>query len=174
MYPPREDSFLLASELERYLKKAGKIKVLDMGTGSGILAETASKFVGRENVLAVDIDSGCVGFVEKMGIKAIKSDLFSNISEKFDLIVFNPPYLPEDEHEKGIDTTGGQEGYEITLRFLKDAWKFLNKDGKVLLILSSLSKPEIIKNGAKNYKIKEINSLDFCMERLLVWEMQIA
>lgn len=136
IYEPAEDSFLL----QKYVKKYAKGKVLDLGTGSGIQALTA--FKKTKNVLAVDINPSAVEQLKKKGIKARISDLFSNVKGKFDLIIFNPPYLPEDEREpqdSSTATTGGKKGYETIERFLKQAKKFLKKDGKILLVFSSLT-----------------------------------
>ena len=93
MYEPREDSFLI----EKYVKKLVSGNVLDVGTGGGILA-LAAKVKGC-NVLAVDIDKESVEYCKKKGINSFVSDLFENVSGKFDWIVFNPPYLPEDPAE---------------------------------------------------------------------------
>ena len=135
IYEAREDSFLLM----KYIKNYAKGEILDIGTGSGILAKEASK---HGNVLAVDIDQDALDLVKKLGIKARKSYLFSNVKESFDLIIFNPPYLPEDQEEdedsKKI-TTGGKNGYEIIERFFCKAKKYLKKDGKILIVFSSLT-----------------------------------
>lgn len=149
IYEPEEDSYLI----EKYVRKYANGKVLDIGTGSGILALTAMD--KTDNVLAVDIDEECVEFVKKRGVNAIVSDLFENVKGKFDLIIFNPPYLPEDEMEddeiKRI-TTGGEEGYELVERFLKDAKKFISKEGKILIVVSSLTGD--VESLFKKYKFK--------------------
>src|SRR3989338_1304496 len=90
IYEPREDSVLL----KKWVKKLVKGKVLDMGTGSGVQALAALE--KTKDVLAADINPECVEYVKKKGVNALQSDLFSNITEKFDWIIFNPPYLPED------------------------------------------------------------------------------
>lgn len=136
IYEPAEDSFLL----QKYVKKFAKGKVLDMGTGSGIQAITAKE--KTDSVLAVDINSEAVKLVKDKGICAQVSNLFSNVNGKYDLIIFNPPYLPEDdledEESKKI-TTGGKEGYEVLESFLKKAKFFLNPRGKILIVVSSLT-----------------------------------
>ena len=136
IYEPEEDSYLL----EKYVKILAKGKVLDMGTGSGILA-IAAKNKCKE-IMAVDINPEAVALVQKKGIKAIESDLFSEVEGKFDTIIFNPPYLPEDDREdeesKKI-TTGGKNGNELIERFLKQAKNYLQKEGIILIVFSSLS-----------------------------------
>jgi methylase of polypeptide subunit release factors len=151
MYPVSEDSLFFSELLKKYfsrisMEKKEKIKYLDMGTGSQILAETAEKAgIRKENILCIDIDKECVNLAKKKGFKAIKSNLFSNLKinknkkEKFDVISFNAPYLPEDKYDKKPDTTGGKKGDEISLRFLKQAKKYLNKNGKIFLLISSLT-----------------------------------
>ena len=75
------------------------------------------------------------------------------------MIIFNPPYLPEDIREpKGsaLATTGGKKGYEISERFFKVASKYLMPYGKILILFSSLTKKdkihEIIENHGFNYQ----------------------
>ena len=109
IYEPAEDSYLLQEQLKNFVKPG--MKVLDMGTGSGIQAKTA-KELGAE-VLAVDINEGCVEHVKNLEIDTIQSNLFSKVTGKFDIIIFNPPYLPEDPREpedSARSTTGGKTG----------------------------------------------------------------
>jgi len=136
IYEPGEDSYLLNT----YVHTLVCGKVLDMGTGSGIQALSALE--NTDDVLAADINPECVAYVQKKGVKAVQSDLFSNVSGQFDWIIFNPPYLPEDLEEPEDSqqiTTGGEEGNEILLRFLRHAKEHLNPDGKILLVMSSLT-----------------------------------
>jgi len=164
IYEPAEDSFLLKKYVEKYVKKG--MKILDIGTGSGIQAETAIKKGAK--VLASDINQESVDFVNKKGIKTIQSNLFKDIKGKFDLIIFNPPYLPNDKREdeqSSISTTGGKKGYEIIEKFLKEVKKYLNENGKILLVFSSLTNKQkinlIIKENNFKFKILEIKRFDF-------------
>jgi len=165
IYEPEEDSFLLL----KYIKDYAKGKVLDLGSGSGILAEESLKYTKK--VLAVDIDKNVVKYLNKKGIKARYSDLFSNINEKFDLIIFNPPYLPEDELEdlesKKI-TTGGKYGYEIIEKFFFKINNYLNKNGKILIVFSSLTNKNKINKIIKenNFKFKLLESKKLFFEEL--------
>jgi len=155
MYIPSDDSFFFAEFLKNYFSKIKfkkkqnklkKIKFLDIGTGSGILAEQAIKSgINLENITALDIDKKSISYVKKTikGIKVIHSNLFSNINKKvkFDIITFNAPYLPRDKENKEpkdsqLETTGGKRGDEISLKFLKQAKFHLNKGGKIFLLIS--------------------------------------
>ncbi|MBU4501170.1 MAG: methyltransferase [Nanoarchaeota archaeon] len=166
MYEPAEDSFLL----QKYVKKYAKCKVLDVGTGSGIQAITAAE--KSEDVLAIDINPEAVKAVKQKGINAKVSDLFSNVKGKFDLIIFNPPYLPVDEREdedSAITTTGGEKGYEIIERFLKDAKKYLKSNGKILIIFSSLTGDVERLMKKYDYKFKKLEEKKMFMEKLYVY-----
>ncbi len=142
VYTPGEDSFFFENFLEG-LDMEGK-KVLDMGTGSGILAVKAAE-KGAE-VTAADINPEAVEKAEEKAaeegfedrIDFVQSDLFSNIDGKFDLVLFNPPYLPGEE---GIGDEeiwrGGERGTELTERFLSQVDSYLAEDRECLLIISS-------------------------------------
>jgi len=165
IYEPGEDSFLLS----KYVAKFARGKILDIGSGSGIQAEAASK--SAENVLAADIDKESVEFIRKKGIKAKVSDLFSKIDGKFDLIIFNPPYLPDEESEDNESkkiTTGGKYGHEILERFFSQADRYLNKDGRILIVFSSLTNKNKINKIIKknNFKFKMLESKKLFFEKL--------
>lgn len=171
-YEPGEDSFLLQKFVKKYAK-AGE-RVLDMGTGSGIQALTALK--NGCNVLATDIDLECVEHVKGLiaekglkGIRVVQSDLFENVHGKFDLIVFNPPYLPEDKKVKDTALDGGRKGYELLVRFLRDAKEYLNKNGKILLVCSSLNRGIEQIFERLGYKYKLLGSEKFFFEEIFVY-----
>ena len=168
IYEPAEDSFLL----QKYVEKYASGKVLDIGSGSGIQAEVALK--KTKNILAVDINKEAVKLLKGKGINSKYSDLFSNVKGKFDLIIFNPPYLPEEEKEDletKLVTTGGKYGYEILERFFKNAKKFLNKNGKILIVFSSLTNKKKVDSLVKKYgfKIKLLEEKGLFFERLYVY-----
>ena len=168
IYEPEEDSYLL----EKYVKKFAKGKVLDVGTGSGILALAAKKKC--KEVLAVDINQESVKLVNKKGINTIKSDLFSEVNDKYDTIIFNPPYLPDDEmedEESRLITTGGKKGHEIIQKFLKDAKNYLSKEGIILIVFSSLS-GNIVKLFKKyKYHAELLEKKKLFFEELYVYKL---
>ncbi|NQU98517.1 methyltransferase [Candidatus Woesearchaeota archaeon] len=169
MYEPREDSFLL----RKHLKKYAKGLVLDMGTGSGVQAKEASKYA---KVIAVDINPDAIKHCkeEYSNIDFRKSDLFSNVKEEFDLIIFNPPYLPTEPKAPDVALDGGIEGWELIERFLKQAKDYLKKEGVILLLFSSFSKKEKVDSILKeeNYKYKEIDKEHIHFEDLYVYEIK--
>lgn len=170
MYDTAEDSFLVKKHIKDYAKGT----VLDLGTGSGILAVEASRYA--EKVIGVDIDQESVDYCNyhHKGIEFRKSDLYSDVSGKFDLIIFNPPYLPEDKDEPMDSrraTTGGKHGYEIIKDFLKQAKHHLKKDGKILLLFSSMTNIDKVQE-LNDYDYKEIDRQHIFFEDLILYELQ--
>ncbi len=143
VYKPSEDSYLL----QKYVEKLVSGSVLDMGTGSGIQAVSAALKDDVSQVLAVDINPAALIVAEKRAvlnnvvdkIEFRFSDLFSEVDECFDWIVFNTPYLPSTGESDEASWAGGETGGEVIRRFLKDAPEFLMDNGSVLMIYSSLS-----------------------------------
>ena len=176
IYQPREDSYLLQKHLKDYCKG----NVLEIGTGSGILALEAAKYA---NVIAVDINPEAVSFVKKnvkqqnlKNVKVIESDLFSKVTGEFDLVIFNPPYLPDPEKDyaRDIALDGCKKGYELIEKFLDDVNSYLEKNGKILLLFSSLSKikkvHEILDKNL--FVFKEIDKLKIGFEELYVYVIE--
>lgn len=121
-----------------------------MGTGSGFLAEVARE--KTQDVLAVDINPEAVAAAQQKGIRALVSNLFEQVSGIFEVIIFNPPYLPyeqDEDAESRLITTGGAEGCEILERFFQNAEAHLAPDGVILFVVSSLTPrvAEIVTNA---------------------------
>ncbi len=175
IYSPSDDSCLLEEQVKKYSK--GK-KFLDMGSGSGIQA-SAAKGAEASLILAVDINKEAIEILKSKGIPAVQSDLFLNISKenKFDIIAFNPPYLPKDKREdceSAIATTGGRNGDELILKFLKQSQNHLNKNGIILLLLSSLTPQNKIFKLLNQLLLKHqiLSSKKLFMETLQVWKIE--
>ena len=175
IYEPAEDSFLLSEVLKDRLPSLlnlnRDLQFLEIGAGSGIHLETASKIgVKKANIISCDIDQQAVDHCKILGFNCVKSDLFKNIKGKFDLIIFNPPYLALDKREpksSRIATTGGKKGSEIINKFLKQAKKHLKKDGKILLVTSSLTKDVDFRKFDK----RQLGNEKLFFEELFVWEL---
>jgi len=162
VYEPQEDSTMLV----KYVRDYAKGNVLDVGTGSGIQAIAASQNKNAVSVLATDMQKGVIEYCKKNikneKIKFAVSDLFEIFKKnkkfkniKFDTIIFNPPYLPQELKLKDLTIEGGKKGYEVIEKFLNEVNKFLKSDGIILITFSSLTKKEKIEEFIKN------NLLDF-------------
>ncbi len=172
IYQPAEDSYLLSKVLENFLLKIDnrKLKVLEIGSGLGIQLLTLKKF-GVKNILGVDINKKAVQHCKKLGFNSSVSDLFEKVSGKYDVIIFNPPYLPEDSREpedSRIATTGGKKGSEIINKFLKQAKNHLAKNGRIFLVTSSLTKGL----DFAGYLKKKVGEEKIFFEELRVWELE--
>src|SRR3989344_6061222 len=139
MYSPQEDSFLL----QQVVKKYARGTVLDMGTGSGIQAITCAKLSRVKKVIASDIDKEALAFARKNNshkkIKYVHSDLFSRVQGRFDTVIFNAPYLPQESKKLHIELEGGKLGNEVIARFLSSVRKHLAPKGIILIVCSSLT-----------------------------------
>ena len=154
---------------------AGKA-VLDMGTGSGVLAIAAAK--KGCSVTAVDINPAAIKLAkqnakkEGVGIDFVVSDLFDKIKGKFDLIIFNPPYVRTADCEmldmQSRAWAGGIDGMQVINRFLLTARDFLKPGGKILLLASSIDSelPEIT-----GFKVNVLKRKPLFFEQLFVLEL---
>lgn len=147
VYEPAEDTFLAADNLT----VTKNDRVLDMGTGSGILAILAAKTA--KQVVAVDINPHAVRCARKNAeankladkIDIRRGDLFRPIrkNEKFSLIMFNAPYLPSIRREArswlSRAWAGGPTGRKLIDRFIDEAPCYLERKGRILLVQSSLA-----------------------------------
>jgi release factor glutamine methyltransferase len=150
VYDPSEDSFLFAENL----RVEQGARVLDMGTGSGILGILAATRASA--VLEVDVNPYAIrcakqnAALNRVGgnMAFLQGDLFAPLGEtaKFDLILFNAPYLPSEKDEEetwlGRAWAGGANGREVIDRFIIQAPAHLERDGRILLLQSTLSNVE--------------------------------
>ncbi len=164
VYAPSEDSELAAGMLGRYLKRLGaskKLKVLDMGTATGILGIFAACSGLASEVTFADMNPDAVGLARKnalanchslpAGLSFIQTDLFSGVGagEVYDIIIFNAPYLRSGGETDDAMWSGGDEGIETSMRFLEEALVHLSGTGVAILVASSLSSLEKLNSFAE-------------------------
>lgn len=147
VYEPAEDSFLLA---EKFDVKEGE-RVLDMGTGCGLLAIVAAEKASK--VFAVDKNPYAVRCTSNNArlnnvsdkIEIIQGDMFTPFCNciKFDKIAFNAPYLPKDESETESWLTqawsGGPSGRDVIDEFIAKSPEHVDPDGRLFLLQSSIA-----------------------------------
>lgn len=126
-------------------------RILDIGTGSGCIAISLSKFVKNAEVTAIDISNAALeiakqnAFLNNVKVNFLTSDLFSNYqlpTTNYELIISNPPYVrsqdikhlqKELKYEPRIALDGGCGGLDFYRRIIQDAPGFLKKDGLLLM-----------------------------------------
>ena len=170
IYQPAEDSIFLSNFVIKEIKKLKPSKILDLGSGSGFQSKILlQNGISSENIVLSDINKEAIIYLKKEfpNSKVVLSDLFDNIKEKFNLIIFNPPYLPNDKFDSGLDTSGGKKGGYIINEFLRQVRKHLLKNGKILILTSSFTKG--INWGDFNKKLLGKKRIFF--EELYVWEL---
>ena len=141
VYYPREDSLLMARVLEKV--DVNRKLILEIGCGSGFLSVLMAKADAK--VTAVDINEDAVEVTRinaeknNVHVTAERSDLFENVHSLYDLIIFNPPYLPVEEGETDAIYAGGLSGREVIERFVADVRNYLRPRGEVIIVISSLT-----------------------------------
>jgi len=174
MYSPSIDSILLARSLENYNGN----RALEIGIGSGIILRVLCK---NFNIVAgTDISFATIQQCKTMTpskAMIVCCDAASAFCNRlFDLIVFNPPYLPNKEHankDKDCTIDGGPTGIEVTLHFLESALPTLDEKGRLLIIVSSLadlSKLDYLVSTS-NLRRRIVNKSELFFEELSVIEL---
>jgi release factor glutamine methyltransferase len=154
VYQPAEDSHLLAEVV------AGEISadelVLEVGTGSGYVAEhVADETAAR--VLGSDVNPHACERARERGVEAVRANLVAPFQDAvFDAVLFNPPYLPTDPDVERDDwmecaLSGGESGREVIDPFLDSVGRVLAPDGRVFILVSSLSGvEEVVARASEN------------------------
>ena len=163
MYAPSDDTFLLADCIRQY---SGR-RALEIGVGSGLLLDILEKNFAY--VAGSDIDLQALQRCKQQKISSahvllVCCDAGSAFGTgKFDLIVSNPPYLPNDNDNNNIlDPTvhGGPTGIEATVHFINSALPLLAGDGKLLIVISSFANSSaldkvVLENNMNRKVVKE-------------------
>ena len=181
---PRMETEELIYKVIEYVKASNKnnFKILDLCTGSGIVAITLKKELSQFSidVVASDISEEAIKVAKENAqshdatIKFIQSDIFNNIADKFDIIVSNPPYIDrKDEvtmqdnvlkYDPHLALFAEEEGMYFYRKIIEQANDYLNKNGVIFFEIGYDQKDKIIKladlNGYSTEVYKDINGRD--------------
>ena len=183
---PRMETEELIYKVIEYVKASNNnnnnFKILDLCTGSGIIAITLKKELEQVSVdvIASDISEEAIEVAKENAqshdatIKFIKSDIFNNIDDKFDIIVSNPPYIDrKDEvtmqdnvlkYDPHLALFAEEEGMYFYRKIIEQANDYLNKNGVIFFEIGYDQKDKIIKladlNGYSAEVYKDINGRD--------------
>ena len=181
---PRPETEYLVEETNNLIKQVfnkQNIKILDMCTGSGCIALALKQLNNNYQIDASDISKKALSIAKKnknnlnKDITLIKSDLFKEISNKYDVIISNPPYIKE--NTKDIENVvkrnepkkalfAKDNGLFFYKEILKQSKKYLKKTNIIAFEIGSKQKKEIIKiikkyhKDAKIITKKDYNNLD--------------
>ena len=181
---PRMETEELIYKVIEYINASNKnkFKILDLCTGSGIIAITLKKELEQVSVdvIASDISKEAIEVAKENSqshdatIKFIKSDIFNNIDDKFDIIVSNPPYIDrKDEvtmqdnvlkYDPHLALFAEEEGMYFYRKIIEQSKDYLNENGVIFFEIGYDQKDKIIKladmNGYSAEVYKDINGRD--------------
>ena len=181
---PRMETEELIYKVIEYIKKSKKdsFKILDLCTGSGIIAITLKKEIVEKytEIVASDISEKALSIAienannNNANITFIKSDLFDNISGKFDLIISNPPYISYKDkitikdnvlkYDPHLALFAEEDGIYFYRKIIENAVHYLSKDGVIFFEIGYDQKEKIFELGKNNNFIttvyKDINDRD--------------
>ena len=180
--PETEELVELAKiEIQNLKSKIQNLKLLDIGTGSGIIPITLKKHFPNAEISAIDISEKALEIAKKNAdfhkkeINFIQADfLNTELTEKYDIIISNPPYIGIDENPEIEDSVKGFEP-NIALfsptsdalifykKIAKDGEKYLNENGMIFLeINQKLGKEtlELFSNYSESRLIKDLSGND--------------
>jgi release factor glutamine methyltransferase len=178
VYEAAEDSFLLA---DAALEEAEPgMRILEIGAGSGFVSAVIRANVKGVRIFATEINPHAARCAKANRVEVIRTDLFNglkkgNMEASFDLILFNPPYLPTSEEEKvpgwlNYAFDGGTSGRETLDRFLDEVKDYLRPGGKILVLISSITGLEAVKEKMMKigFKVDVVLRKKVSFEELMV------
>lgn len=172
---PQPDTETLVEEVINICKeKTENIKILDICTGSGAIGISIAKYIENVKVILSDISMDALEVAKKNAkdnnvedkIEIIESDMFENISDKFDIIVSNPPYIESEvistldkevQNEPHIALDGGEDGLKFYRVLAEQSKKYLNDNGTICLEIG-YNQREAVEEILKECNYKNIYS----------------
>ncbi len=177
VYEPAEDSQLLLENAVEEIEAAER--VLEVGTGSGYVASEIREATGA-TVVGSDINPHACARARDHGVQAVCADLVSPFrAGVFDVVLFNPPYLPRVEMAERNDwveeaLTGGETGRAVIEPFIETVGRVLRASGSVFLIVSTLTGVDEVTTAARQdgFTVRTVDEASFPFEKLLVLRLE--
>lgn len=178
VYPPSHDTFLLA-DLAQDIEDSD---CLEIGCGTGLVSLVLAGNGNR--VVASDLNPHAVKCTKSnardndLELEVVEADLFQGIERRrFDIIIFNPPYLPTVEEDRTSDkwqdvaTDGGIDGLLVTREFLSQAPDHLKEGGMIYTVVSSLSPEKAVKELLQGFTVVETVDKKHFFETITVYKL---
>lgn len=159
-YEPEADSDLLRRCVLNFVKSGEFEKILEVGVGSGYVIGSLAEEMPDLDFYGCDINEEAVSEVKaNLGEKvSLKRGALSSFDKRFDLILFNPPYLPLEDGDNWEDLTdkdkaiyGGKKGNEVIIDFIREVGDYLNEEGIVIFLVSSIGGFEEVKQELNRF-----------------------
>lgn len=177
VYQPAEDSSLLADAAIEDV--SGSDLVLDVGTGSGYVGATVAEATDA-CVIGSDINPHACRRARDRDLDVVRADLVAPFVDRtFDVVVFNPPYLPTLPDAEPTDDwydialTGGESGRAVIEPFIDDVGRVLAPEGVVLLLVSTATGvDEVVEYaGRRGFSAAAVEDVPFPGETLTVLKL---
>ncbi|HDM08708.1 MAG TPA: peptide chain release factor N(5)-glutamine methyltransferase [Candidatus Omnitrophica bacterium] len=186
VFIPRPETEILVDYIINNYRRLEKPRILEVGTGSGVISICLTKFLPESKIIATDINAEALELAEenaklhKVKIDFIQANLFDFLSSsvRFDLIISNPPYVgrreynflsPEVKAEPQEAVIGGEQGYEFTLRFITEADKYIAEGGRLVVEIDYRAKDTYIKMLSEKYRLQFLPDFN-SRERVMIVE----
>ncbi len=172
VYPPSEDTFLLLRALH---VERGE-RALEVGAGSGLVALHMATVTPT---VATDLNPHAVALCRSaawahgLTLEVVRTHLTKGIRGPFQLVAFNPPYLPQEGGGEWIDRAweAGPLGDDVVLPFLGDVRRVLAPGGRIYLVLSSFN-DAALEEARRSFRLRLLEDLKFDFETLAVYELR--